>query len=41
MAQVADAVIAFWDGESHGTKHMIDIAEEKGLDKRVVNYGKV
>lgn len=41
MAQTADAVIAFWDGESHGTKHMIDIAEEKGLDKRVVNYGKV
>ena len=41
MAQTADAVIAFWDGESHGTKHMIDVAEEKGLDKRVVNYGKV
>ena len=41
MAEFADGLIAFWDGESHGTKHMIDIAEEKGLDKRVVNYGKV
>ena len=41
MADIADAVIAFWNGESHGTKHMIDIAEEKGLNVRVVNYGKV
>jgi hypothetical protein len=38
MAQVADAVIAFWDGKSHGTKHMIDIANDKGLLVRVVNY---
>jgi hypothetical protein len=41
MAEVADAVIAFWNGESHGTKHMIDIANEKKLEIRVVNYGKV
>ena len=41
MAEVADAVIAFWNGESHGTKHMIDIASEKKLDVRVVNYGKI
>jgi predicted Rossmann-fold nucleotide-binding protein len=40
MADIADAVIAFWNGESHGTKHMIDIAEEKGLNVKVVNYGK-
>jgi predicted Rossmann-fold nucleotide-binding protein len=40
MANIADAVIAFWNGESHGTKHMIDIAEEKGLNVKVVNYGK-
>lgn len=25
MAQVADMLIAFWDGESRGTKHMIDL----------------
>jgi len=41
MADIADAVIAFWNGESHGTKHMIDIAEEKGLNVKVVNYGKI
>lgn len=41
MAEVADAVIAFWNGESHGTKHMIDIAEEKGLKIKIINYGKV
>lgn len=31
MADYADALIAFWDGESKGTKHMIDIATKKGL----------
>lgn len=38
MGDIADAVIAFWDGKSHGTKHMIDIANDKGLLVRVVNY---
>ena len=41
MAEVADGLIAFWNGESHGTKHMIDIATEKGIQVKVVNYGKV
>lgn len=36
MAFYADALIAFWDGESRGTKHMIDIAREKGLMVRVI-----
>jgi|SRR5581483_677657 len=31
MAQYADALVAIWDGESKGTKHMIDIAREKNL----------
>lgn len=31
MANYADALIAIWDGKSKGTKHMIDIAEKKGL----------
>lgn len=31
MAEYADALLAIWDGESKGTKHMIDIATEKGL----------
>lgn len=38
MAEVADALIAFWDGKSHGTKHMIDIMNEKNLEVRVINY---
>ncbi|MCL1894278.1 MAG: DUF2493 domain-containing protein, partial [Holophagaceae bacterium] len=31
MADVADALIAIWDGDSRGTKHMIDIATAKGV----------
>ena len=38
MAEVADALIAFWDGKSHGTKHMIEIMENKKLLVRVGNY---
>ena len=38
MAEVADALIAFWDGKSHGTKHMIDIMNEKNLQVKVVEY---
>ena len=31
MAKVATHLIAFWDGRSKGTKHMIDIARKAGL----------
>jgi len=31
MAKYADCLIALWDGQSRGTKHMIDIAEAHGL----------
>lgn len=31
MGFMADALIAIWDSESRGTKHMIDIAQRKGL----------
>ena len=31
-------LIAFWDGESRGTKHMIDLAKKHGLEVHVVNY---
>lgn len=34
------ALIAFWDGKSRGTKHMIDIAESTGLRTVVVPYTK-
>lgn len=38
MAEIADALIAFWDGSSKGTKHMIDIAKNKNLLVRVIEY---
>ena len=31
MAVYADALIAIWDGESKGTQHMINIANENNL----------
>lgn len=38
MARCADALIAFWDGQSRGTRDMIEIAAEKGIPIRVVYY---
>jgi len=38
MAEYADALVAFWDGKSRGTKHMIDLANKSGIPVRVVNY---
>ena len=37
MGDYAEALIAVWDGSSRGTKHMIDIANEKGLKVFVYN----
>lgn len=31
MVEYADILIAFWDGKSHGTKHIIEYAIEKNL----------
>lgn len=41
MAENADALIAFWDGDSRGTKHMVDIAKEKNLPTRIIRYKKL
>ena len=38
MAQNAEALIALWDGESRGTKHMIDIATRRGLKVYVKRF---
>lgn len=38
MAENADALVAFWDGASPGTKSMINIAKRKGLDIVVLDY---
>lgn len=32
MGDYAEALIALWDGESRGTKHMIDYATKNGLE---------
>jgi len=39
MALYADALIAFWDGSSKGTQHMIRIAENNLLKTRIYKYG--
>ena len=36
MAEYADLLIAFWDGKSPGTKHMIDIMKSKGKHGKIV-----
>ncbi len=38
MADHADALVAFWDGKSRGTKSMITIATRDELRVRVINY---
>lgn len=38
MINDADALIAFWNGNSRGTKYMIDIATKKGKMIRIINY---
>lgn len=38
MANNADALVAFWDGQSLGTKHMIATAIQLGLSIHVVRY---
>lgn len=35
MADNAEALIALWDGKSKGTKHMIDIAKDRGLEVHI------
>ncbi len=36
MASVATHLLAFWDGESKGTGHMIDIAGNVGVPARII-----
>ena len=38
MADVADMLIAFWDGESRGTAHMIDTMKQQHKSVFVFNY---
>lgn len=36
MAQIAGALVAFWDGKSRGTKNMIDLARKYGRYVKIV-----
>lgn len=36
MARVADECLAFWDGQSRGTKHAIDAARDKDVPTKVI-----
>lgn len=38
MANYADALIAFWNGVSNGTRHMIETAKQCGLKVRIKQY---
>jgi len=38
MARNADALVAFWDGKSKGTGHMIKTAKLYHLDVRIITY---
>ncbi|MBR3251110.1 MAG: DUF2493 domain-containing protein [Erysipelotrichaceae bacterium] len=40
MAEAADILIAFWDGNSRGTKSMIDLALQNHLNVHVIDYTK-
>lgn len=40
MAVVADALVAFWNGESKGTKHMIDTMKKCNKQVRVIRYSR-
>lgn len=40
MAQYAEACICLWDGESKGTKHMIDLAILYKLELKVIRLRK-
>jgi len=38
MAEYSDALIAFWNGKSKGTKNMIEEAKVNGLKVRIITY---
>lgn len=38
MAEYADALVAFWDGKSKGTKNMIETALKNDCEVHVIRY---
>lgn len=41
IVEDSDFLVAFWDGESKGTKSTIEFAEKKGIPVHAVPYGKL
>jgi hypothetical protein len=38
MVDQCDKVVAFWDGQSRGTKHTVDLATAKGIPVDIIRY---
>lgn len=38
MANYADALVVFWDGNSRGTANMIQLAKQYNLPTRIIKY---
>lgn len=38
MCEIADVLLAFWDGQSRGTANMINLAEAKGIPVYTVMF---
>ena len=38
IVDASDALMAFWDGTSKGTKHSIDLAKKKGIPYHIVRF---
>lgn len=38
MAKFGDAAVCFWDGQSRGTEHMINLAKKHKLKLKIVRY---
>jgi len=38
MAEYAESLVAFHDGKSRGTQHMINLARKHGLQVKVIQY---
>ena len=38
MGKFADGLLAFWDGQSRGTKHMIEFMKGLGKPVRIIKY---
>jgi hypothetical protein len=38
MAEYANMLICFWDGQSKGTQHMINLAKDLGLEVHTIRF---